>query len=197
MAKNDPNQELQSELEKLRAELAARPTAQQVKALEEELAARPTVAEFRDVVDQNEQLRLNTPQARSFAETEDVQDRPQGIVPRLSDEPHPRFGKSMGVRLIDPKSLLVKRTTRDGKEFLDDPYLALPAPPEKDEDGQLQPRWHITQVRADHAAELLSCDPKNGGQPTSRIATNEEVAEHLRVHGPGGHGNLGPQALRK
>ena len=113
----------------------------------------------------------------------DYQQRPQGITPRLSDQPHPLWGTGArgSVRLIDPESLKVRKRTPEGEEYLDDPYLALPAPGGK---------VFISQVKAEDAAPLLSCDPKSGGQPTTRIATDEEVAQYLKVHGPGGHGNM-------
>jgi hypothetical protein len=108
---------------------------------------------------------------------------PQGIVMRDSTVPHPFRGRQDGLMLVDAESLRVPRTREDGSEYLDDPYLAFP-------DRKAKGGFAITQVRAEDAAIMLTCDPASGGAPSCRIATDEEVAEHLAVNGRGAHGNL-------
>lgn len=103
---------------------------------------------------------------------------PQGITPRLSGKFHTRFKT---VELVEPDSLRVPKKRLDGEAYFDDPYLALP----NGKGG-----FAISQVSADHAALMLSCHPDSGAPPTVRLATDAEVEAHLKVNGPGGHGNL-------
>jgi hypothetical protein len=89
----------------------------------------------------------------------------QGIVPRPMATGNPkldlitRFGRPR----IDPSSLVV-----DGQ----DPYLALPI-------NEDMANVRIRQVKADHASDLLSCDPKTGGSSIHRLATDAEVEAYL------------------
>ncbi len=94
---------------------------------------------------------------------------------------HPKFRDAP---MIDPRSLMAVRSERlaDGsaRRFWDDPYVATYPATGADAYGQV--KWTVQQVRADHAAEMLSCNWENGGPPMHRLATDAEVAEHIKWH---------------
>lgn len=95
-------------------------------------------------------------------QTETAAPGPQGLSPRPGSAPHPNPRiAAQGITLLDPASL------RNDQGH--DPFLAFP-------DGKGGTR--ITQVGAEYAAELLTCDPRSGGTPVVRLATDAEVAAH-------------------